>query len=324
MTNAGPGTATGVTLTDALPAGSGISWTLGTLTPSGGFVVPDGACSITGTTTQTLSCAFGDMLSGQDVTVHVSSHTTSASCATYPNTATAQATNNPAVSADASVTVQCPGGLIAPTLTTCQDFVSGTAATLGQINYSVSGGKIAQSINPGVFFYYTKITTTLPNQVVTVSQSNTSTNGAALFQVLNGQAYLYSTGCTTLLTGTLNATSTGASFIVPTPGTYIISIKYSAKSIAGTKAPAPVDINVQLQHFTGWLNRRLGAVEEVLGSRCSASREGPALRRPFSVLGFVVIDTAADLLGVFGTSPGGHSSSVRPGSVGHSSSWRLS
>ena len=39
-----------------------------------------------------------------------------------------------------------------------------------------------QSINPGVFFFWTKITTTSPNQVVTVTQTNTSTNNAALFR----------------------------------------------------------------------------------------------------------------------------------------------
>ena len=59
------------------------------------------------------------------------------------------------------------------------------------INYPSSGGKIGQGINPGKFFYWTKITTTVPNQVVTVTQTNNSTNNAALFRIHQGWARLY-------------------------------------------------------------------------------------------------------------------------------------
>src|SRR3954470_248100 len=136
-----------------------------------------------------------------------------------------------------------PTGLIAPTQTTCSDVLNGTAAVLGQVNYSLSGGKIGQGINPGVFFFYSKITTTLPNQVVTVSQSNTSTNNTPLFGILNGQAWLWSGDCSSKLVGsTTGANDSGASFTVPTPGNYIIGVKYQTKSIAGANAPVPADI----------------------------------------------------------------------------------
>jgi uncharacterized repeat protein (TIGR01451 family) len=142
----------------------------------------------------------------------------------------------------AVVIVQTPQGLIAPTQTRCQDFVTGTAATLSQINYPVPGGLIGQGINPGAYFYYTKITTTSSNQVVTVSQSNTSTNGAALFKILNGQALLYTSSCSVITRGTVIAGGSGASFTVASPGTYIIGIKYTTKSIVGTPAPVPANI----------------------------------------------------------------------------------
>jgi len=135
-----------------------------------------------------------------------------------------------------------PGGLIAPTQTTCNDVLNGTASTLGAVNYSVNGGKIGQGINPGVFFYYAKITTTTPNQVVTVTESNNSTNNAALFQILNGQAWLWSGNCASKIVGTTTNGGSGASFTVPVPGNYIIGIKYDTKSIAGTTAPVPADI----------------------------------------------------------------------------------
>src|SRR5262249_5063380 len=134
-----------------------------------------------------------------------------------------------------------PGGLIAPTQTTCNDVLNGTAATLDAVNYSVTGGKIGQGINPGVFFYYAKITTTQPNQVVTVTQSNDSTNSAANFQILNGQAWLWSGDCSSKIVGSTTNGATGASFTVPVPGNYIIGTKSNTKSIARTPAPIPND-----------------------------------------------------------------------------------
>jgi uncharacterized repeat protein (TIGR01451 family) len=101
----GTGTAKSVTLSDALPTGSGINWTES----------PDSSsCSIAGTP-QSLSCNFGDLAPGASASVHVTSPTTAASCATYPNTASAQATNHPQVQASASTTVLCPSINIAKT-----------------------------------------------------------------------------------------------------------------------------------------------------------------------------------------------------------------
>jgi hypothetical protein len=140
-------------------------------------------------------------------------------------------------------TKTAPTGLIAPTQTTCSDVLNGTAAVLGQVNYSLSGGRIGQGINPGVFFFYSKITTTVPNQVVTVTQSNTSTNNTPLFGILNGQAWLWSGDCSSKLVGsTLGVNDSQATFTVPTPGSYIIGIKYQTKTIAGANAPVPADI----------------------------------------------------------------------------------
>ena len=145
-----------------------------------------------------------------------------------------------------------PTGLIAPTQTTCGDVLNGTASALGQVNYVVNGGKIGQSINPGVFFFYSKITTTVPNQVVTVSQSNTSTNNAALFGDQNGQAWLWSGDCSGKLVGTTSGPNDSqASFTVPTAGNYIIGIKYDTKSIAGTTAPVPADITYNFSTSLG-------------------------------------------------------------------------
>jgi hypothetical protein len=143
---------------------------------------------------------------------------------------------------EATKTWIAPTGQITPTNVECGDILSGTAPTLGQINYTVSGGKIGQNINPGVFFFWTKITTTVPNQVVTVTQSNTSTNNAALFLVHQDWDRVYAGDCSSWTAGTQIAGGSGATFTIPTPGSYIIGIKYQTKSIAGTTAPVPADI----------------------------------------------------------------------------------
>ena len=97
---AGTGTAAGVTVSDPLPAGTGIDWSISP-TYSG-----PGTCSITGAVgAQVLACSFGIMAPGASASVHVSSATTSGSAGTYSNTATVSATNAPSANASASVTV---------------------------------------------------------------------------------------------------------------------------------------------------------------------------------------------------------------------------
>jgi uncharacterized repeat protein (TIGR01451 family)/LPXTG-motif cell wall-anchored protein len=120
VSNSGPGVATGATLTDPLPGGSGVSWSV---FPA--YTGP-GTCTVNGSApTQTLSCSFGDLAAGASASVHVTSQTANASCASYPNTATAQATNFAAVQDHASITVNCPN----LSITKAADAVSVSAGT---------------------------------------------------------------------------------------------------------------------------------------------------------------------------------------------------
>ena len=114
VSNAGPGTATGVSLSDPLPAG--LTWALGPITGATAADTEGVSCSVTGPVgTQILSCSDASMAAGRSFTVTVTTTTSSSQCATYPNVATVDATNesnDPSVTDDntdpGSITVNCP------------------------------------------------------------------------------------------------------------------------------------------------------------------------------------------------------------------------
>ena len=101
VTNHGPGEAYDVTLDDPVPVGAGLAWSEGSAD-----------CAIAG---GVLSCDFGTLTSGGSASVTLTSATTELSCATYPNVATADASNDEAVQDDETVVVQCPDLSIAKT-----------------------------------------------------------------------------------------------------------------------------------------------------------------------------------------------------------------
>jgi hypothetical protein len=119
--------------------------------------------------------------------------------------------------------------------------VNGTAATLDHLNYSVQNGKIKNNITPGVFFYWVAVTVPAGNNSVTITQTITTGNFTGLFDFASGSG-VFTSNCNSLSDTITQNTTTGAvtvQFNAPTAGTYIISIKYDAKSIAGDPAPGP-------------------------------------------------------------------------------------
>jgi hypothetical protein len=61
-------------------------------------------------------------------------------------------------------------GLLTPTATTCSQFASGNASTLGEVDYRVKTGKI-NSVAPGVFFDWVPITSGGTSDVFTIKES---------------------------------------------------------------------------------------------------------------------------------------------------------
>ena len=103
VANGGPGTATGVTMSDTLPTGPGIAWTIDPAEQGTGCGISSGV----------LTCAIGDLASGDSMTVHITSPTAFASCNVYSNTATATVTNEPSILPSTATTeVDCPAPAI--------------------------------------------------------------------------------------------------------------------------------------------------------------------------------------------------------------------
>jgi uncharacterized repeat protein (TIGR01451 family) len=125
---AGTGKATGVTLSDPLPGGTDVSWSID-LQPSGN------PCTISSLPNQILSCpSLGDLVPGASVTIHITSSTTTGSCASYPNTATASAGNNPSVTGSATISVGCAS----MTVTKTADHATVTSGA--QIGFTITVG----------------------------------------------------------------------------------------------------------------------------------------------------------------------------------------
>ena len=99
VTNAGPGMATGVVLSDDLPANAGLDWTIDVTGSDAGCAIFAGA----------LTCSFGSLPAGGGAHAHVTSPTTSSSCGAVSNSATAVADNAiSSASSLATLTVDCP------------------------------------------------------------------------------------------------------------------------------------------------------------------------------------------------------------------------
>jgi uncharacterized repeat protein (TIGR01451 family) len=100
VSNSGPGTAFDVVLHDTLPTNAGLSWSIESTT--GGW-----NCGIAA---GVLTCGGSgfDLAAGADASVHITSPTTSATCGTVSNTATADASNTSEISTGiVTITVQC-------------------------------------------------------------------------------------------------------------------------------------------------------------------------------------------------------------------------
>jgi hypothetical protein len=180
-------------------------------------------------------------------------------CATLSFTVTFTATDDCGNSATRSATlwVVCDLGLIAPTGTTCEEYVTGTAEDFrdyygpnGVIQYQTKSNKISQT-NPGVFFYWTGLSQTItdPDLVVIYQSWDQSDGGEDIgpfdpldndvkLWLVTGETCLKQTGdaleySTNPTTGDVTVDIAEAALI---DSYYVISVKYKTKSVKGRDA----------------------------------------------------------------------------------------
>lgn len=156
-----------------------------------------------------------------------------------------------ASSADVVCTItntQLGRGAIAPTQTSCQEFVAGKYNPLTAIDAAVKGtSNTISSVSPGVFFYYAAVTL---DAGATVGFTQTvSKTGAPLYLVQNGQVFLYSVSgglCTKVATLTETNAFGGYQGTLPDNlpgGNYILGVKFETSAAKGPYAT-----------YLSWLN----------------------------------------------------------------------
>ena len=278
--NGGPGTATNAMISDPLPAGTGVSWSI----DASGTTAT--GCSITGTApTQTLNCALGDLAPETNVHVHIVSATTGDSCGTYNNTATLQVGNAPGLTAMASTAVDCPaptltktsdvsvvsaGDQIGFTITLSNSSAAGTGTLTGAaINDPLPGGSgVNWSIDSGPS--NCSITGSAPSQTLVCTAVDLAPGASESVHVISGTAFascaqytntatatatnhgdLTKTASTTVLCPQLMITKTPDAASVDAGATIGFTITASNASTEGTGTARGVVINDPLPGGSG-------------------------------------------------------------------------
>jgi hypothetical protein len=111
------------------------------------------------------------------------------------------------------------------------------------VSYTVKNATINQT-NPGVFYYWVKVTAPAGSNTFVVNQTITTGNFSTLFALASG-SNVYNSSCTnvhgTFTQSSINGTTgtVTVTFNAPTAGVYYISIKFSTMSVMGKTAPNP-------------------------------------------------------------------------------------
>jgi hypothetical protein len=107
-------------------------------------------------------------------------------------------------------------------------------------------GNVIQQTNPGVFFYWVKVTVPAGNNSFLVSQTITTGNFSTLFTLASG-SNVFDANCVNGLKPTFTARggSVSVQWNAPSAGTYIISLKYSTSSVVGVTAPSPPTVHYE-------------------------------------------------------------------------------
>ena len=135
---------------------------------------------------------------------------------------------------------ECPAvNQITPAGTTCSQFSSGSAETLGSVQYGVNNDLI-QRILPRNFLYWVKVTAPAGNNTVRITQTITTGNFNTFFAGKGNGSNVFDSNCASLpRTGSHSGDTATVRFNAPSAGTYYIGVNFIAQSLLGQPVPSP-------------------------------------------------------------------------------------
>ena len=138
----------------------------------------------------------------------------------------------------------CPAvSQITPAETTCSEFASGTAETLGSVQYDLNNDLI-QRVLPRSFLYWEKVTAPAGNNTIRITQTITTGNFNTFFAGIGNGSNVFDSNCVRLeRAGRQSGNTVQVKFNAPAAGTYYIGINSSAQSLIGEPAPSPTTVH---------------------------------------------------------------------------------
>jgi hypothetical protein len=139
--------------------------------------------------------------------------------------------------------VLIPVSQITPAGTTCSQFSSGTAETLGSVQYDLNNDLI-QRLVPRNFLYWVPVTAPAGDNVFRITQAITTGNFNTFFAGKGNGSNVFDSNCVSLeRTGSQSGNTVQVRFNAPAAGTYFIGINFIAQSLIGQPAPSPETVH---------------------------------------------------------------------------------
>ena len=138
---------------------------------------------------------------------------------------------------------ECLVSQITPAGTTCSQFSSGTAETLGSVQYDVNNNLIDR-VGPHRFLYWVAVTAPAGDNSFRITQTITTGNFNTFFAGKGNGSNVFDSNCVSLQLAIRQSGNTvTVRFNAPAAGTYFIAINFNAQSLVGQPAPSPTTVH---------------------------------------------------------------------------------
>jgi hypothetical protein len=137
----------------------------------------------------------------------------------------------------------CVASQITPAETSCGQFASGTAQTLGSVQYDLNNDLI-QRLVPRKFLYWVKVRAPAGNNTSEITQTITTANFNTFFADKGNGSNVFDSNCVAVeRTGSQIGNTTQVRYNAPAAGTYYIGINFTGQNLLGQPAPSPATVH---------------------------------------------------------------------------------